>query len=147
MVKRKEPSGINLWRLTDVDRLFDRLYALSPTLTAGAPRQWAPQTDVFETKDDIVIKMDLAGVSRDDVKILLDEDSVVITGRREDAYEEETEYYHQVEIEYGYFRREISLPRAVAGERTRAFYRDGFLFVVLPRAEKPVTIHTTVEIL
>ncbi len=147
MVKRKELSRISLWRLADVDRLFDRLYALSPTLTADAPRQWVPQTDVFETENDIVIKIDLAGVSRDDVKIMLDEDAVVITGRREETYEEETEYYHQVEIEYGYFRRVIPLPRPVAGERTRAFYRDGFLFVVLPRAERPVTIHTTVEIL
>jgi HSP20 family protein len=147
MVKRKEGTRVNLWRLGDVDRLFERLYSISPPLAADAPRHWIPDADVFETKNDLVIKMDLAGVSRDAVKVLLDEDTVIITGTRNEEYHEECEYYHQIEVEYGYFRRVIHLPRPVDGDKGRALYRDGFLFVVLPKIEKPVTIHTTVEIL
>ena len=147
MVKRKEGTRVNLWRLGDVDRLFERLYSISPPLAAGAPRHWIPDADVFETKNDLVIKMDLAGVSRDAVKVLLDEDTVIITGTRNEEYHEECEYYHQIEVEYGYFRRVIHLPRPVDGDKGRALYRDGFLFVILPKVERPVTIHTTVEIL
>jgi len=147
MVKPKELTRVNLWRLADVDRLFERLYSLSPPLAGGSPRHWVPEADVFETKNDLVIKMALAGVPRDRVKVVLDENAVVISGVREEEYEEEKDYYHQVEIEYGYFHRAIHLPRAVAADRCRAFYRDGFLFVVLPKAEQEVTIHTTIEIL
>lgn len=147
MVKRKESTRVNLWRLGDVDRLFDRLYSISPPLSSGAPRHWIPDADVFETKNDLVVRMDLAGVSRDAVKVLLDEDAVIITGTRNEEYEEECEYYHQIEVEYGYFRRVIHLPRPVDADKCRALYRDGFLFVILPKVETPVTIHTTVEIL
>jgi HSP20 family protein len=147
MVKRKEATRVNLWRLGDVDRLFDRLYSISPPLSSGAPRHWIPDADVFETKNDLVVRMDLAGVSRDAVKVLLDEDTIIITGMRKEEYHEECEYYHQIEVEYGYFRRVIHLPRPVDGDKCRALYRDGFLFVVLPKVERPVTIHTTVEIL
>lgn len=147
MVKRKEPTRVNLWRLGDVDRLFERLYSISPPLAAGAPRHWIPDADVFETKNDLVIRMDLAGVSRDAVKVLLDEDTVIIAGTRQEEYHEECEYYHQIEVEYGHFRRVIHLPRPVDGDKGRALYRDGFLFVILPKIERPVTIHTTVEIL
>ncbi len=147
MVKRKESTRVNLWRLGDVDRLFDRLYSISPPLSAGAPRHWIPDADVFETKNDLVVRMDLAGVSRDAVKVLLDEDTVIIAGARKEEYHEECEYYHQIEVEYGYFRRVIHLPRPVDGDKGRALYRDGFLFVILPKVERPVSIHTTVEIL
>jgi HSP20 family protein len=147
MVKRKKYTGVNLWRLADVDRLIDRLYSVSPPLAGGAARHWIPDADVFETEKDLVIKMDLAGVDRDDVKVMMDEDAVIITGKRVEQYHEETEYYHQLEVEYGFFRRVISLPRPVDGNKSRALYRDGFLFVILPKIERPVTIHTTVEIL
>jgi HSP20 family protein len=147
MVKHKESTRVNLWRLGDVDRLFDRLYSISPPLSSGAPRHWIPDADVFETKNDLVVRMDLAGVSRDAVKVLLDEDAVIIAGTRKEEYHEECEYYHQIEVEYGYFRRVIHLPRPVDGDKCRALYRDGFLFVILPKVERPIAIHTTVEIL
>ena len=147
MVKHKELPRINFWRLGDVDRLFERLYSLAPPLAAGPEQHWVPDADVFETKDDIVIKMELAGVPRENVKVLLDENVIIISGVREEAFEEEKEYYHQVEVEYGAFRRVIYLPRPVAADRCRAYYRDGFLFVILPKAEQAVTIHTIVEII
>jgi len=147
MVKRRRSSRVDLWRLADVDRLFDRLYSISPPLSAGAPRSWIPDADVFETKNDLVIRMDLAGVDREAVKVVLDEDTVTIAGVRKEEYHEECEYYHQIEVEYGYFRRTIPLPQPVDGNNSRALYRDGFLFVILPKVDLPVTIHTTVEIL
>ena len=147
MVKRKGPSRVNLWRLADVDRLFDRLYSISPPLSSAGARYWVPDADVFETQKDLVIRMDLAGVDREAVKVVLDEDTVTITGARKEEYHEECEYYHQIEVEYGHFRRTIQLPQPVDGEKSRALYRDGFLFVILPKVERPVTIHTTVEIL
>jgi len=147
MVKRKTPSRVNLWRLADVDRLFDRLYSISPPLSSAGARYWVPDADVFETQNDLVIRMDLAGVNREAVKVILDEETVTITGTRKEEYHEECEYYHQIEVEYGHFRRTIPLPQPVDGGKSRAIYRDGFLFVILPKVERPVTIHTTVEIL
>lgn len=147
MVKRKGPSRVNLWRLADVDRLFDRLYSISPPLSSAGARYWVPAADVFETQKDLVIRMDLAGVDREAVKVVLDEDTITIMGARKEEYHEECEYYHQIEVEYGHFRHTIHLPQPVDGETSRALYRDGFLFVILPKVERPVTIHTTVEIL
>jgi hypothetical protein len=64
-----------------------------------------------------------------------------------EAKDKDNEYYHQVEIEYGEFRRVLDLPRPVDADRATARYDDGLLYIVLPKTEVEVTIHTIIEIL
>jgi HSP20 family protein len=91
--------------------------------------------------------MDVAGVDRKSLRITVDDNILAISGRRVEGADKENDYYHQIEIEYGDFRRIIDIPRPVDADRAEARYEDGLLYVVLPKTEVEVTIHTIIEIL
>lgn len=110
---------------------------------------WTPNTDVCESLDNVMVKMELAGVSREDVHIFLQEQHLVVEGIRRDPYGgESTAGYKflQMEIEYGHFRRVVHLPYAVDGEKTRAQYDNGILKISLPRAAKARSVKIDVEL-
>jgi HSP20 family protein len=147
MAKRKEDPFVGLWTIKDLDRLFERLYSHRPLTANMFRRAWVPSMDVYETAKDIVVRMDVAGVDRKSLRITVDDNVLAISGRRVETIDKDNEYYHQVEIEYGEFRRVLDLPRPVDADRAAARYDDGLLYVVLPKTEVEVTIHTIIEIL
>jgi HSP20 family protein len=97
--------------------------------------QWRPPSDIHETPEAILVKMELAGISEDDLEVTLYEDALVVTGRRDDdLVHDDSVYYHEAQIRYGPFRAEILLPRPVRREGVEARYENGFLRVTLPIA-------------
>ncbi|HPF99164.1 MAG TPA: Hsp20/alpha crystallin family protein [Kiritimatiellia bacterium] len=111
---------------------------------AGA---WSPNTDVYESADDVMIKVELAGVSRESINVHLEEQAVIIEGVRRDPYGGESTAgyrFRQMEVEYGPFRRIIALPFPVDGENARAHFNNGILKVRLPRAKDSVQTSITV---
>jgi HSP20 family protein len=147
MGKRKEDPFAGLWTIKDLDRLFERLYSHRPLTANLFRRAWVPSVDVYETPKDVIVRMDVAGVDRKSLRITVDDNILAISGRRVEGTDKENDYYHQIEIEYGDFRRIIDIPRPVDADRAAARYEDGLLFVVLPKTEVEVTIHTIIEIL
>jgi HSP20 family protein len=147
MAKRKEDPFVGLWTIKDLDRLFERLYSHRPLAVNMFRRTWVPSMDVYETAKEIVVRMDVAGVDRKSLRITVDDNALAISGRRVETTDKENDYYHQVEIEYGEFRRVLDVPRPVDADRATARYEDGLLYVVLPKTEVEVTIHTIIEIL
>jgi HSP20 family protein len=124
-----------------------KLSGLSDHLLDPHSSGWAPNTDVFEGKDDIVVKMEVAGVDKTCVRAHLEEQAVIIEGMRQDpAGGESSAGYRfvQMEIEYGPFRRIIPLPFPVDGRHASARMDNGILRVRLPRArtnsQKVITI-------
>ena len=98
---------------------------------------WSPNADVYESADDVVVKMELAGVPADSIQILLENRVLLVAGLRRDPHSGESAAgyrFRQMEIEYGPFRRVIEMPFAVDGEQTRARMQNGILFIRLPRA-------------
>ncbi len=99
-----------------------------------------PPTDVYETADAIVVRVEIAGMSTEEINLSLDEGTgrLTIAGCREDPAGERPRRYLNVEIECGQFRRVVQLPRPVLVEATEASYDRGFLVVRLPiRASGP----------
>lgn len=92
---------------------------------------WEPPTDVYENEEGLVIQLEIAGVSEQDLQITLSERTLIVCGVRRDP--ESKQVYHQMEIRYGEFRTEIHLPWIVDSERVDAVYEDGFLRIFLPR--------------
>jgi len=90
-----------------------------------------PPTDVYEKQRGLVVQVEIAGMSDDDLVIKLNERTLVIEGVRRDP--EVRRAYHQMEIRYGAFRAEVLLPRAVDAERVEATYEDGFLRILFLR--------------
>ncbi len=94
---------------------------------------WRPPTDVFELEDRLVVMVEIAGMRDGEFNVVLQDRRLMISGVRNRSARERMAY-HQMEIRYGEFRTEVSLPWSVGRDSVTAIYRDGFLHVELPRA-------------
>jgi len=99
---------------------------------ASRPHIWRPPTDVYETEDRFIVRVEIAGMREEDFSIQLIERSLQIRGVRQDVSERRS--YHQMEIPFGEFSTEIDLLVPIAADNIEAVYRDGFLRVILPKA-------------
>lgn len=109
--------------------------------------QWRPATDIHETSEAILVKMELAGMREEDIEVTLYEDALVVTGRREDDVGHGAEvYYHEAQIRYGPFRAEVLLPGPVRRDGVEASYENGFLRVMLPKAANPQSEETRINV-
>jgi HSP20 family protein len=125
-----------------IEVLFSGLPASgSGWLVSRHSRLWRPPTDVYETEDQIVVLMEIAGVRQEDFSIVLRERRLTISGVRLDVGPEpgERRAYHQMEVPFGEFRSDVDLPGPVDESRVTAEYSQGFLRVTWPKA-KPQTI-------
>ncbi|MGD2039713.1 MAG: Hsp20/alpha crystallin family protein [Anaerolineae bacterium] len=96
-------------------------------------KTWRPPTDVYETDDYLVVKVEIAGMEGKDFAISLDGKRLVVSGVRHDPAAKLG--YQQMEIPYGGFETDVYLTRAVDEDRIEATYQNGFLSVVLPKAK------------
>jgi HSP20 family protein len=94
---------------------------------------WRPPTDVYETENEIVVRVEIAGMKEEDFSIELNDRYLSIHGARPDVPERRA--FHQMEIRFGEFNTEVELASPVIADRVEAVYRDGFLRVVLPKAQ------------
>lgn len=95
------------------------------------PHVWRPPTDLYETEQQIVIRIEIAGVKESDFQIILRNRRLLVTGMRSDVSERRA--YHQMEIPFGEFAVEIEIPFAIQDEQIVPNYQDGFLRIVLPK--------------
>lgn len=105
--------------------------ALGWQVTSGV---WSPPTDLFETPDEYVVSVEIAGMRESDFDVIYENGVLVVTGQRPDRTERRA--YHQMEIHFGKFSSAVSLPGPVDLERSQAEYKNGFLVVRLPKAKR-----------
>jgi HSP20 family protein len=121
----------------EMDRMFDdfglgRRTRAWPAWSGATTQMWAPEIDVFQRGDQLVIKADLPGLSKDNVHVDISEDAVTIQGERKSEHEEQREGYYQSERSYGSFSRAIPLPTGAMSDQAKATFRDGVLEVTMP---------------
>ncbi|HSL42812.1 MAG TPA: Hsp20/alpha crystallin family protein [Anaerolineales bacterium] len=92
---------------------------------------WSPPTDVYETDENYVIKVEIAGMRDEDFDIAFENNILMISGYRPDRSERRA--YHQMEIRFGRFQLALEVPVTVDMEKATAEYKDGFLMLVLPK--------------
>jgi HSP20 family protein len=93
---------------------------------------WRPPTDVYETEESIVVRVEIAGMRDEDFTIELDGRLLSVRGVRPDSPARRA--FHQMEIRFGEFSIELEMPAAVAAEKVGAVYNNGFLMLTLPKA-------------
>ena|SRR5215208_994974 len=93
---------------------------------------WSPPTDVYETEDNYVIKVEIAGMRDEDFEVAFENNILMISGYRSDLNERRA--YHQMEIRFGRFELAVEIPNTVNMENATAEYKDGFLRIVLPKS-------------
>jgi HSP20 family protein len=97
------------------------------------PHVWSPPTDIYETEDMIIVRVEIAGMRNGDFSISLNNRYLVIQGFRPDRPERRA--YQQMEIRFGEFGTDFELPCPVRANEVEASYDDGFLRVVLPKTK------------
>lgn len=95
------------------------------------PNVWRPPTDVYETEEEVIVRMEVAGMRDEDLEVAVQDNLLLISGSRTDSTERKA--YHQMEIPFGKFSVSIDLPVRVNTEDATAEYKDGFLTVQLPK--------------
>ncbi len=92
---------------------------------------WFPPTDVYETDDNLVVRVEIAGMRDGELTVTLDDRLLLIQGRRPSP--EKDCAYHQLEIGYGKFQNGVRLHTPIVAEKAQATYQDGFLELILPK--------------
>jgi len=109
-------------------------------VAARQHQAWHPPTDVYETDDCVVVKVEIAGMEDKDFGVSLDGKRLTISGVRRDPAPKLG--YQQMEILYGAFEAHVHLTRAIEEDKIEATYQSGFLYVSLPKV-KPRTVPVT----
>ncbi len=134
---------VNMQR--EIDRIFDRFSGgISDDNDVST---WLPVVDVVENKDDYIVKVELPGVNKDDVKITVNNGVLTIRGEKKQEQESKDKNYHRIERSYGVFQRSFTLPSSVKSDKIDASHNDGVLTITLPKAEesKPKEIEVKVK--
>jgi HSP20 family protein len=127
----------------EMDRLFDRFWERDfPELPSV--REWSPRLDFSETKDALIVKMEVPGIEPKEIQVSLQDQVLTIKGEKEQEKEEKDEHYYRAERSYGAFQRSLHLPAAVDGEKVTARFKNGLLTVTLPKA--PAAKGTTIPV-
>lgn len=95
-------------------------------------QRWAPDVEVFERKGRLVVRADLPGLERDDIKVEVTDGLLTLQGERKDEQEREEKGYYTCERSYGSFFRSIPLPEGAKGDQATASFKDGVLEVSMP---------------
>jgi len=145
MIKRWDPFRELISLRDDMDRLFSSFFG-RPSIEEQEG-VWAPVIDLEEDNENFLVKAELPGLKKEDIKISVRGNLLTITGERKQEAETKNKTYHRVERFYGKFSRTITLPSDVDADKVKANYKDGLLTITLPKPEtmKPKEIEIEVK--
>ena len=128
-----------------INDLFDENHVRSSTKPGLS--KWYPAVDVLESKDSYLIRAELPGMKREDIKVEVKDGALVLSGERKSEQPAEGVEYRHVERVAAKFWRSFSLPETVKQDGIEATYKDGVLEIRVPKAEeaKPRQIEISVH--
>jgi HSP20 family protein len=129
---------------SEMERVFDSMLGRYPRERVEG--LWAPLVDVEETKDNIVARIELPGMKKEDIKVTLVNNMLTVSGERKHQVEEKGKTYYRIERAYGKFQRTVELPTEVLGDKAKATYKDGILELVIPKSEKAKEKEIAIEV-
>jgi HSP20 family protein len=155
LLTKWNPMPANRWNpfrdFADFERGLERFLGRAPTPTgngdeAVAMATWEPLTDITEDDKEFLVKVEVPGMNKEDVKVTVENGTLRITGERKTEKEEKNKKYHRIERCYGTFLRAFTLPEGADGTKINAEYKDGMLAVHLPKTEtaKPKAVEVKV---
>jgi HSP20 family protein len=111
----------------EMDLLFDHFFRISHSPVLTTKRLWRPPTDVFESEEEVIIFVEIAGMKQNDFTITLTENILTLKGERKELPLGSRTYYRNMEINYGPFERNIYLPEDIDSQGIKALYENGCL--------------------
>ena len=144
-------------RMTEeMDRWFDRAVHGYPTQqndpfgslarSLSGSGLWAPRIEAFQRGDEFIVRAELPGLKKEDVRVNVTDDSIVIEGERRDEFENTHGDVYHTERSYGSFYREVPLPEGAISDKTDASFKNGVLEVKLKAPPSEVRRGRSVDI-
>ena len=137
------------WFDDEIEKEFDRMRQRMEKMLGSPSRPgaatlcgdagWRPSLDLYETSDELIVLVDLAGIKPKDVEVVVDGDTVRLRGTRNRPSEKTVNRVHHMEIDFGPFSHSFRLPVPIDPEGTSSNYRDGFLVINLPKKARTST--------
>ncbi len=138
-IKRLEDEIENIfnqfWRSTRIPKLSLPRVKLGKEIASLESTVWSPAADVIEKESEVIVKCDLPGVDKKDVKIKINPESITITGESRKEKKQEEENYYIEERVYGAFSKMIVLPSEIDPEKVQAKFEHGVLEIKAPKVE------------
>lgn len=151
MAKIKPSPKLPAFPITlDVNRLFADFferpipYILSDL--AIEPAGFRPLLDIYEEKDEVIVKAELPGIRKEDIDITLTPDTITISGEKRKEENVERKNCYQWECSYGSFSRILPLPAEVQTEKVKAQFRNGVLEIRIPKTEEAIKKEKKVKV-
>jgi len=141
------------WFDDEIEKEFERMRQRMEKMLSSPSRPgaatlcgdagWRPSLDLYETADELIVLVELAGINPKDVEVVVDGDTVHVRGNRCRPTDKNVNRVHHLEIDFGPFSHSLRLPVPIDPEGASSTYRDGFLVINLP---KKARISTSVSI-
>ena len=142
----------SLWRNSgsliapSVDDFIEKFFYGRSGLERDTELTWIPRVDVNETDKEIILDVELPGIDKKDVKVEVKDNTLSISGERNQEKKTENAESCRVERHYGKFERTFALPDTVLTDNVSAKYKDGILILTLPKTEKAKPKEIAVEV-
>jgi HSP20 family protein len=129
----------------EMDKMFEEFFE-KVRFPSAREHSWTPALDVYETKKDVIVAVDIPGIDPKEVFVSIMEDSLTIKGERKKETDLKDEELYRSEREFGPFQRMIQLPSEVVADKAKATYANGVLTIVVPRTQKSEPKEVKVDI-
>lgn len=127
----------------EIDRMMEE--SLGPWGRGENLRQWFPVTDISETPESLTLRLEVPGLTRDQIKISVENNTLSVRGEKVQETSSENESFHRTERSFGPFERSFALPPYVDTDQVKASLNDGVLAISLPRREEAKAREISIE--
>ena len=131
----------------EVNHLFDNLWGSRGLPRVAVRQNWAPPVDIVNVNDRVEIRVEVPGLSEDDINVSITENVLTLKGEKKYESDENAGEYRRVERKYGKFQRSFTLPGNLQTDQTEAGFKNGVLTISVPKTEQaqPKEIPITTE--
>lgn len=129
----------------ELDRLMDETLGTMDWGRGENLRNWFPTTDVSETPEHLKLRLEVPGLSREDIKISVENNMLTVRGEKRQETTSEDETFYRTERSYGSFERSFTLPNHLEHDEIKANLQDGVLTIQIPRREEARAREISIE--
>ncbi len=130
-----------------INRIFNESFGVSRELDDDVSLyDWRPPVDIYETTGGFILKVELAGVEKEDVSVEVKDNVLTLKGERLLDPEIKDEHYYRKERTFGKFHRSFTLQESIKPEQVKASFKSGVLTIAVPRPTEEKSKQVTVNI-
>jgi HSP20 family protein len=152
LAPRSPFMGLTSWE-REMDRMMDEFFGRR--MRPWWPSIWSrdrvgevvtPAVDVYEEKDEIVVKAELPGLDKNDIEVNISDSVLTLKGEKKREEKIEDEGYYSCERSYGAFLRSVDLPGEVQADKVKASFKNGVLEIRMPKTEEAKTKEIKIKV-